>query len=303
MLRTLQFLCLFPVVLMGCHDDNPAYRGDHGLTDSLARDLRLDRRTEAGIDLRRDGKLPIPDSLGPGRIAIYIKGDLDPITYTDGGSGQTPTQYGIAVSQYSIMTSATDPSPQLCFQLAAPFEAQIDKDNLVGSCLTQSIKTGLYTHGRTRIDYARYTVSGTLHVPGKDLPGTFTYFRAYSDTTYESKTYKAGTGYVRFKGAVAFELPLTYPPFPTVPGVTTSLVNGQFFWTFAYGKPLPVDQKNPGQHWARFNWKIFESFRWTDFSLPGYTKGVWDVSPLAASIEPILLYGVSSYYVTSSVTP
>jgi len=74
---------------------------------------------------------------------------------------------------------------------------------------------------------------------------------------------------------------------------------GECFMTFPYTYPLPIDQADTNAHWARFHWKIWESFRWTDADLTGYQTGVWDVA--AVGTETVGLYGVSSYYVTSSV--
>lgn len=239
---------------------------------------------------------------GGGMINIFVKGDLTKGTFGDGLAGQTPQSYQIAISRYHILRSATDPSPVLCFDHGAKaYVVDVHKDNLVGSCLTKKISSGSYTHGRTKVDWARYTVDGVYHYPGQKIPGKFTFFRAYSDVVYDNKTYKAGQGTITFSGVTKVSIPVLYPPLPSIPGVAFETKNGEFSMTFRYSKPLPIVQADTQKHWARFHWKIHDSFRWADTTLPGYKTGAWDVSPLLSNTEIVKLYGVSGYLVTSSV--
>ncbi len=237
-----------------------------------------------------------------GRINIYVKGDQTKPTFKDGLSGQTPTNYEIALSRYQVMTSALDPKPVLCFDHGSkPVVTNMAKDTLVGYCKTQSIKTGAYTHGRTKVDWARYTVNGVYHLGTQKLPGKFTFFRAYSDVTYKGTAYKAGKGFISFSGLTTVQIPFTYGPMPPMPGVQFKTIKGEFFMTFRYSKPLPIVQPNKGSHWARFHWKVGDAFRWKELTWPSYSKGSWDVSPVFTSIEPVLVHGVWGYRVTSSV--
>lgn len=235
-----------------------------------------------------------------GAISIFVQGDLTDPSFKDGLSGQTPTDYQIAVSRYQVLRSAADPVPVLCFDLGgAAAISNLPGDNLVGSCPTAAVPTGVYTHGRTKVDWARYSVEGTYHAQGTALPGVFTFFRAYSDGTYEGKAYKAGEGKVAFKGAVSAEYPLVYGAPVDAAGVHFDVANGELSMTFQFTHPLPIDQKNTLAHWARFHWSIFDAFRWTDSALPGYQPNVWDVA--ATGTETVAMYGFSGYFVTSSV--
>jgi hypothetical protein len=247
-----------------------------------------------------DGPRSQTDGALGGAISIYVAGDLSKVAFNDGLAGQTPYDYEIALSRYHVLLSAADPSPTLCFDHGtAPFVASISKDNLVGSCQTQTIKAGAYTHGRTKVDWARYTVDGVYHYLGQQLPGKLTFFRAYSDVTVNGKPYKAGEGTIAFSGLTTVEIPVTYPPLPPMPGIKTEVVSGELLMTFSYSKPLPIDPADARPHWARFHWKIFESFRWADEPLLGYTTATWDVAPVSS--ESVKLHGVSGYYTTSSV--
>ncbi len=237
---------------------------------------------------------------GQGSIAIYVQGDLVDPGFADGLAGQTPTDYQIALSRYQVLRAADDPAPVLCFDHGqSPVVSDMARDNLVGTCQTQAMPSGVYTHGRTKVDWVRYTVEGTYHSGKFDVPGKFTFLRAYSDTTYAGKPYKAGKGSVTFVGAVTSEYPLDYPAPVDAAGVHFDLTKGELTMTFAFGKALPIAQADTNAHWARFNWKIFEAFRWADGDGMGFKDGVWDVAPGGG--EAVLMYGFSGYYVTSSV--
>ena len=140
-----------------------------------------------------------------------------------------------------------------------------------------------------------------LHDLGQSLPGKFTFFRAYSDVTYDGKPYTAGTGTLTYSGIVTVEIPFTYGPLPDMPGVEFETVAGEFFMTFAYTNPLPIVQADTKERWARFHWEVQHSFRWTDLTTAGFQPNVWDVTPQAADAEAVLLHGVSGYHVTSSI--
>lgn len=246
---------------------------------------------------------PGPDAPPPtGYINIFVKGDLTKPALSDGLSGQTPQDYYISISRYHILRSASDPSPTLCFDHGNNASlANMHKDTKVGYCATKSIKTGLYTHGRTKVDWARYTVKGVYHYLGQKLAGKFTFFRAYSDSIQGDKVYKAGHGFITFSGVTTVSIPVVYGPLPSIPGVAFETKGGVFTMTFPYSKPLPIKQNNTQTHWARFHWKIGDSFRWADTKLPNYQAGVWDVSPLVMNTEAVKMYGVSGFHVTSSV--
>ena len=235
-----------------------------------------------------------------GTIEIYLAGDLTPEAFADGLSGQTPTNYSTAMSAYEVMTSANDPNPVPCFNHTQPVVADLAGDNLVGSCDTADIPTNGYTYGRVKVDWAKYTVAGTLHA-GPVLAGEYTFFRAYSDTHYDGTDYSAGQGTVRFvAGAFDQTYPWTYAPLPNGAGISYELIGGDFWMTFPFARPLPVEQGEPGTQWARLNWKIYDSFRWEDTRALGYTDGVWDTSSNIALTEPVRSPGVTGYYVTTS---
>jgi len=238
---------------------------------------------------------------GGGSISIYLTGDLTPKTFTDGLQGQTPTSYLIALSEYWVQTSLSDPAPVFCFDAgAAPVVADLQHDTLIGVCQTQDIPTAEYTHGRVKVDWVTYTVHGTLHYQNMPLPGEFTFFRAYSDTTYNGDSYQAGQGTIAFAGATQVTIPYSFDPPLSLPGVNLETIAGEFWMTFPYSQPLVVDQSNTNDHWARAHWEIFEGFRWQDDTTPGYTAGIWDVGVTVGETEEVFFAGVTGYHTTAS---
>jgi hypothetical protein len=236
-----------------------------------------------------------------GSISIYLQGDLTPKTFTDGLAGQTPTSYVVALSEYWVQTSLSDPAPVFCFDTGGqPVEADLAEDTLAGVCQTADLPTGVYTHGRVKVEWATYTVTGTLHYSGVPLPGTFTFLRAYSDTLYEGQPYLAGEGSITFTGATQVTIPTTFDPPLSIPGMVLETLDGELWMTFPYSSPLAIDQTDTGAHWARFHWEIFEGFRWQDAATAGYIDNIWDVGMTVAETEPVLYPGVTGYHTTAS---
>ncbi|MBI5524833.1 MAG: hypothetical protein HY897_00715 [Deltaproteobacteria bacterium] len=274
--------------------------GEEGPADDTGSRTDSGFAADAGTDAGFDSGAGVEDA-GPGTISIYLTGDFTPRTFEDGLSGQTPADYVIALSKYFIQTSMDDPSPVFCFDHGeAAAAADLSRDNLMGVCPTESIPTASYTHGRVKVDWARYTVAGTLHYTGQSLPGEFTFFRAYSDVSYEGHAYAAGEGTAQFSGSTTTEVPATFPPIPPIPGLRMETIAGEFWLTFPYSRPLLVVQGNEDQHWARFFWEVFEAFRWEDRQSAGYLEGVWDVSTAEIDTETVVNPGATGYHVTAS---
>lgn len=307
--RSLPF-CL-ALALMACSDGTPVTPTDGGGVDQHSADLRIADQQASDGTIPRDGDPPAvdggswPDGAGkPGTISIFVAGDQSAVAFNDGLAGQTPQDYEIAISRYATLRSANDPAPVLCFDHGStPVITNMAKDTFVGACDTSTIPTATYTHGRTKVDWARYTVDGVYHVPGLGpVAGKLTMFRAYSNTTYGGKSYAAGTGTLTVQGLpTPIEIPVTYPTPPSVPGlVEFQVVGGEFFMTFIFSHPLLIQQGNPDVHWARFHWKVKDAFRWTDRTLAGYQAGAWDIALDPTQTEVLSMYGVSGYYVTAS---
>ena len=283
--------------LAGCWLDTPG----HGQSSNDAWVAR-DAHTAPDAAVPEDAG-PTPDAsvLGNGTIGIYLTGDLTPREFTDGLTGQTPSSYLIALSRFYTLTGMDDPAPALCFDHGdTPVVADLYADTLMGSCATATIPTAVYLAGKVKVDWVQHTVAGVLHYQSMSLPGTFTFFRAYSDTEVEGEPYLAGDGWIRFSGAVEYQMAMTYEPLPQLPGLIQETVAGEFWLTFPYTRPLEVVQDDPGQHWSRMHWEIFEAFRWQESDLAGNADGTWDVGATVADTEVVVNAGVTGYHITAS---
>jgi hypothetical protein len=252
---------------------------------------------DGGIGELEDGGVNFPPA--DGTIAIYLDGDSSPRSFSDGLSGQTPTDYFIGVSKYYAMTASDDPTPALCFDHGSQVvEADMHRsNNLVGSCPTDALP---YTHGRVKVDWVRYTVEGVLHSGGYSLPGSFTLFRAYSDTTYDGTPFQAGQGLVLFSGATEVEAAVSYDHIPDLPGLIPETIGGELWLTFPFSRPLGVVNGHPGAYWARFIWEIYEGFRWEDRASADYKVDIWDVGTTVETTEDVVFTGATGYRTTAS---
>lgn len=305
-------LALCACLLLGCDSGS----GD-GSLNQLGTDSGLDASGDTGAEVA-DGATSdtmqaadvAPDTLGDtaddttapsGTISIYLTGDATHAAFDDGLSGQTPVDFRIALSAYEVMTSSADPNPQLCFDHGDDaVVADLAQDNLMGQCDTASLNTATYTYGRVRVEWSSYTVQATFHYLGVPYPGSVTFFRAYSQTTYEGESYAPNTGWIAYHGVVDSEIPWTYPAFEGAAPLTMELVDGDMWMTFPYTDPLFIDSSNTDAHWARFHWEIGDAFRWQDKAALGFVDGTWDFTQSAATTESLGLYGVSGYHVTAS---
>lgn len=278
--------------------------GDIAAGDVAAGDVAA--QTDASLDTSpaEDAGATADGSGDAGKVSIYLTGDTKAVTFTDGLAGQTPTKFEIALSRYHILTSPADPAPVLCFDHGPkPVVADLAKDTLVGSCPTAGLPTAMYSHGRVKVDWARFTVQGKLHAAGGVYPHSVTFFRAWSDTTVDGEAYKAGQGTITVVNPLGVQvatMPYTYPPAPPIAGMTTETVKGEYLMTFVWSKPLPVVKDFPGEHWSRFHWHVFQGFRWQDSDVAAHVKDAWDVWATGSDTEAVKVAGVTGYHVTSS---
>lgn len=292
--KTLALALILAAALAACGSSSGGLRNPGGSPDA------------GGSAEETDSQAPDDDSgpsgAEPGAISIYLAGDHTERRFTDGLSSQTARRFTIALSKYYLMTAADDPAPVLCFDhRGTPVVADMAGDTLVGACDTASVPAATYTHGRVKVDWTRYTVSAVVHGDAAPVAGDITYLRAYSRTRHEGTEYEAGTGTVTLPGALSEPLPITFGPLPEIPGVELELVDSELWMTFPYSTPLPIDPEDPGAHWARFHWEVYQGFRWREREAPGYSAEAWDVALLPEDSEEVVFAGVTGYSVTSSV--
>lgn len=263
-----------------------AAAGDSG-GDAAGADL-------AGLDLGGD-------AVQPGAIAIFLAGDETERVFDDGLVGQTPRDYVIALSRYELLRNASDEDPALCFDHGERLvAADMSGDTLMGRCSTESVPTGSYTHGRVKVEWVRLTIAGRVHSDLGVFPGDFEVFRAYSDTRYDGRTWRASQGYIEYQGVANFRVEVVFATDNDAP--THVIEDGEYLLTFPYGRTLPVVSGAEDAYWARFHWQTFEGFRWQERDTEGFREGEWDVvAETPTDSESVRYQGVTGYYVTTSL--
>lgn len=289
--------------------DNPDVLADAGAPDVDSPDTHSPDVTSP------DAGHPAPDATtdaGPGEpdvqtdngsISLYLAGDLSAKSFNDHYVGQTPKAFEVAISQYDIQTSRQAATGVNCFELDEPVVADLLQDNLLGSCDTESLPTGEYTHGRVKVEWVRFTVDGTLHTAALATPGEVTFFKAYSETDYDGESYDAGEGWVEFTGLTTQRFPAEFDhSLPSGGGLRAEVIDDEYWLTFPFSSRLPVLQHNNDDHWARLSMEVYESFRWDSRRTFGYDRDAWDVNIYNPSrSEEIMVRGISGYYVTTSM--
>jgi len=136
------------------------------------------------------------------------------------------------------------------------------------------------------------------------VPGIFHNLEVLSDDTVISgQTY--ASGYYSFNFAVGS---VTYGPVTGTSGplpasaglgISLSIVGGQA----SYGFPVALDVPSTSANVAiTMLANTNEDFRWMDQDEPGYSKGVFDVTP-PSSFEPVEQFGANSLALSVAVEP
>jgi hypothetical protein len=262
-----------------------------------------------GLEARAHAEgAPSAESAGhEGSITIHLKATTAAFTHHDSWSGQTPSDQRIGIRSLSLGSSGADPSPWVVFDLGTKaVDAGLNDgdDTLVATVSASSVKAGSYSYARVGVAYVRYSVGATVHEAGLSVPGTFHNLEVLSDDTVISgQTY--ASGYYSFNFAVGS---VTYGPVTGTSGplpasaglgISLSIEDGQA----SYGFPVALDVPSTSANLAiTMLANTNEDFRWMDQDEPGYTKGVFDVTP-PSSFEPVEQFGANSLTLSVAVEP
>jgi hypothetical protein len=287
-MRTLRALGSLTLALaVGC-TDTISHQTD-GSVEGLKPDTHAP--VEARIDqTRADG--------GGATFTIYIKGDKTATTFSDGFVGQTPKEYKMGLGRYDIMKSPSDPAPVTVFDHGAtPVDVDLLGTTLAGSAKIAALPAGTYTHGRVLLTHATFTVAATVHA-GVPWPGDIRVVTALSDTTIDGKSWTQGqTTFTFIAGTIQQTVPGVIPPLPSTGGGSVVQVGGKTWMIFPFPTPLTLYPALTQSYQGTMIYKVFESFRWEDQSLTGYTAKVFDVDALKMTFEPVKNFGATGYSV------
>jgi hypothetical protein len=303
-------LAFFPI---GCGDDDSGSSGpDGGLDAALPDAVGTDAADfDAGPDAQQeidgaatDGAVQTdgggdPDGSTGYQLRIYVEGDMTPKTFTDGYSGQTPTDYYMGISRFDIMTSETDPNPVTVFDYGENYmEVDMSQNTEVGSVALADIPFNFYSHGRVLLKMTRFDVETTVHatMPPADLPGTVTVVAALSDALIDNVQRSQDWVQYTFNVMGGITTTGTLPELPSTGGGTVVKENGRLWLVFPLTGGLTIDPLPTQDHSATIIYEIYESFRWQDEQETNYTDDVFD-SNADGSTEPVMNFGATGYQI------
>lgn len=230
-------------------------------------------------------------------LEIWVEGDLTPKTFTDGWSGQTPTNYVMGLSRYDLMRSADDPDPVTVFDHGqTTVECDMLGRTLAGTADLDAIQPGAYPYSRVLLTMSRFDVETDLHVtsPSATLPGTLTVTAALSDTILDSVARDKGWVEYSFDlmGGIATQGQL--PPLPSTAGGTVVEESDRTWLIFPISPPAVIEPQPTRDRSATIIYEVYESFRWEDLRTAGYSAGRFDTEDSGTS-EPVCNFGATAY--------
>jgi hypothetical protein len=243
-----------------------------------------------------------PEASAAGTLAIHIHANTAAFQHTDGASGQTASSTRAGVRSLRLLRSPSDPEPLQLFDLGAtPVEAGFDdgNDTVVAQVAPGALVAGAYMLARLVITHSRFTIDGTMHVGAAATPGTFDDVLVMSNGTLLDGTlrdagfydyvFDAGGQKTAFTGANA-----AIAGYSTTAGARGVVESGEWAVYFPVALMLPANVA-PGST-LTIDVNMYESFRWTDLALAGFTAGVFDTT--TTSYEPVVRFGGNSFVAT-----
>jgi hypothetical protein len=258
---------------------------------------------DGGADTARPEDAGADDAPGREVIEIYIEGDpITPKTYTDGYSGQTPRDFTMGLQRLELLRAADDPDPVTVFDLPSGYtEVDMSQKTLLGVGRTGEIPAGSYSHVRALLIMARFTVDATAHSGSASLAGAVTVLDAISDATIDGTPLTKGQCRLHFESP-SYSTTLTYtlPPLATATGGTLVDDGPRTWLLFPFPLPIDIDPADTATHQATVTFETYESFRWEEKALSGYTTGVWDVAMATTDAEAVKSFGATGYHLDTN---
>ena len=235
-------------------------------------------------------------------IYIHVRATAETYPHDDGLAGQTPLYHINGIRSFSMLRSRDDADPELVFDHGDGYvEAGYSDgdDTIVGGAPLLDVEEGHYTYGRVAISHVRYGITATMHAEGLNVPGEFDNVQVLSDNT-EVDGVVHDRGWFRFVfEAMGLSFPLEgtegapiVPSWPTGAPIEAVIEEGEM--VLYYPINIDVDHRAPEDVHQIIEFNVHESFRWEDLDQPGYTEGVFDVTP--TSFEPVYRFGANTYW-------
>lgn len=248
---------------------------------------------DGGIDADVDPDAQTIDS-GP-LISIYAEGDQTVKTFTDGLSGQTPSEYIMWVNKFELLRSANDSNPALVFDHGDTYAVadMLTADaSLVGQIPAADVPPGSYTHARVVLIAASVTIDdAALHFMGTPTPGAVNIFAALSDCIIDEQSYNQNDAEYTFNAQTIHG---TLPELPTTPLGTIEQDGVLTFLTVILPEPLDLRAPLENDQNVTVVFEVYECFRWQEQQQTNYQDGVFDFTD-QFSYEPVMNFGATGY--------
>jgi hypothetical protein len=238
---------------------------------------------------------------GP-KVTIHVETSTAPFAHNDGFSGQTTRMTKQGVRLFRLLRTANDPQPVVVFDHGNGFvEAGYDNgdDTVIGIAPVSKLLPGTYTIAQMVVTHSRFHVYSTMHWGGGSYPGDFDCIQALSDNTTlgGSARSRGWYRYIFTSNGQSTPQEGTNAPLPTqaeTGGFTLKTNGGESYYELPVNLIVPSGVTSDVTVVLDVN--MNDAFRWEDQALLGYTKGVYDTTPL--SYEPVRRYGANSYKVS-----
>ena len=247
-----------------------------------------------------------PDPGGP-RVTISMRGSTDPFTHSDGFSGETPRKQIVAVKSLWLYRSPTDANPVKVFDhgdKAVEVDLVSGKTVDIAKVAAKSLPAGVFTMAKSGISYVKYQVDARMHsgTAFGAIDGYYDNVQALSDgAVIDGAKKKKGDFRYSFvasaTGATVGTLEGENAPTPvatTGGGIVMDMSGPETFYVFPIN--MAVDPNVATDQVVDFELNVFESFRWSDQSMPAYSTGTFDTTP--SQFEPVMAFGANAFNLT-----
>jgi hypothetical protein len=307
-LRHFAKLVLLPALAAACSGGTSSVLlgdGGGGDADRKAADTGAARH-DSGVPSEDTGTTAKPDGGTGGGPLVYVRITAVGTAAGSGGSGasqETPTDQRVGIYGLTLLKDASDPSPLVVINSTTPLDTPYNagSSTLLGHAPASALPAGNYTLARVPVGYVSFTVAGTYHASGATAyPGDITDVIALTTgVTLQGAVRDRGWWASSFAvsgntvGATTGENADIAQP-GSMSHIGLDLSGAVAAYLFPVNITIPPSITTDME--VVFTVNTYQDFHWMDESDPGYTAGVFDVSP--GSFETVTQLGANSYTVS-----
>lgn len=231
-------------------------------------------------------------------VSVIIRATTESFSHADGLEGQTPLFASGGVRSLELLRNEDDDEPLTVFDHdAASVEVGYNHgdETVLAVVPASSLEPGRYRVARVIQRYSRYSIEATHHTVEESVIGELNNLLVVSDgTDLDGEVRDSGYYDYHFDGGdVTFGATGTdgiVADYATTASAYAQIEDGQWAVYFDIDIDIPTE---PEDRELIIEVNMFESFRWTDVSWPGFEEGVYDFTPI--SYEPVSRFGGNTF--------